>query len=182
MWTYDRNWKILNFFHMNHYINYKNMKKITSPKHVGNSLRRMSARVAIQPRMMWKLSIFPKLSDFEFSSWFIWSWQFQCPFSTVLATFPSLEPRSRKITLNGSNLRLKSKERPLFEPSPRRIEEGKNPTNLVYTLKYLENNVIFRPRLCTRGIRTDTKFRLLTKIDLNVMHLINLCKFFCQKL
>ena len=29
-----------------------NMKKITLPKHVGNSLKRMSARVAIQLRMM----------------------------------------------------------------------------------------------------------------------------------
>ena len=33
-----------------------------------------------------------------------------------------------------------------------------------------------------RGIQTIAKFRLLTKIDFNVMHLINLSKFFLQKL
>ena len=33
-----------------------------------------------------------------------------------------------------------------------------------------------------RGIRTIAKFRLLTKIDFNVMHLVFLCKFFWQKL
>ena len=33
-----------------------------------------------------------------------------------------------------------------------------------------------------RGIRTITKFRLLTKIDFNVMHLVILCKIFWQKL
>ena len=34
----------------------------------------------------------------------------------------------------------------------------------------------------TRVIRTYTKFRLLTKIGLNVMHLVNLCKKIDQKL
>ena len=34
----------------------------------------------------------------------------------------------------------------------------------------------------TRGIRTIAKFRLLTKIDFNVMHLINLSKKIWQKL
>ena len=33
-----------------------------------------------------------------------------------------------------------------------------------------------------RAFRTDTKLRLLTKIDFNVMHLVSLCKFFWQKL
>ena len=32
------------------------------------------------------------------------------------------------------------------------------------------------------AIRTDAKLRSLTKIDLNVMHLVNLYKYFCQKL
>ena len=36
-------------------------------------------------------------------------------------------------------------------------------------------------RLFFRGIRTITKFRLLTKIDFNVMHLVSLCKFFFGK-
>ena len=36
--------------------------------------------------------------------------------------------------------------------------------------------------ICTRGIRTIAKFRLLTKIDFNVMHLINLSKKIWQKL
>ena len=36
--------------------------------------------------------------------------------------------------------------------------------------------------LFSRGICTIAKFRLLTKIDFNVMHLIDLCKFFWQKL
>ena len=36
--------------------------------------------------------------------------------------------------------------------------------------------------LYIRGIRTNAKMRLLTKIDLNEMHLVNLCKKICQKL
>ena len=37
-------------------------------------------------------------------------------------------------------------------------------------------------RICPRGIRTIAKFRLLTKIDFNEMHLIDLCKIFWQNL
>ena len=36
--------------------------------------------------------------------------------------------------------------------------------------------------ICIRGIQTDAKLRSLTRIDLNVMHLVNLCKNFCQKM
>ena len=36
--------------------------------------------------------------------------------------------------------------------------------------------------LMIRGIRTIAKFRLLTKIDFNVMHLVILCKFFLAKI
>ena len=36
--------------------------------------------------------------------------------------------------------------------------------------------------MITRGIQTNAKLRSLTKIDLNVMRLVNLTKVFCQKL
>ena len=37
-------------------------------------------------------------------------------------------------------------------------------------------------KLVSRGIRTITKLRLLTKIDFNIMHLVSLCKEIWQKL
>ena len=47
---------------------------------------------------------------------------------------------------------------------------------------FCEENVLFREELSNIGIRTIAKFRLLTKIDFNVMHLINLSKKIWQKL
>ena len=46
----------------------------------------------------------------------------------------------------------------------------------------VKNRCVFLNHLSNRGIRTIAKFRLLTKIDFNVMHLINLSKKIWQKL
>ena len=69
-----------------------------------------------------------------------------------------------------------------------------------YYIYYCETNLYIKPisnskylsvfykalfsftRINIRGIRTITKFRLLTKIDFNVMHLIDLCKIFLAKI
>ena len=46
--------------------------------------------------------------------------------------------------------------------------------------RFLSGKFLFK--ISIRGIRTIAKFRLLTKIDFNVMHLINLSKKIWQKL
>ena len=48
--------------------------------------------------------------------------------------------------------------------------------------KNLFQITLMHQRIKIRAFRTDTKLRLLTKIDFNVMHLVSLCKFFWQKL
>ena len=50
------------------------------------------------------------------------------------------------------------------------------PFHMLYSTRYKNMNIFILCKINIRGIRTDAKHRSLTKIDLNVMHLVNLCK------